>query len=1300
MIIKNIKNKLFFLVLFCYTPFYSFSLSNPFLFYFSINLTGQILAGIIIFIPFWFLKIKTGIIQLNNKIKKIIYFFTIFLIILFLNIHVKDKTIIQHAINKKDQYDSIFKPLGKKAKIIGLDKNDILIDINLPRYYNLYHIDGSCNLNPHELLNNKNLRNNLEKYDGKIFIICEWRKHVFDFYNELLDKNVSPDKWQILEAGQMFYKILKINKKDKSPPNIINKKMEFDEAYKNRKMINFAGKKFSNFKHEALIFPKDINYRNYYTLGQEICYKFGPRYSKGWIFSIIGNNKVWKELPFSFFYNKKYQKVVKIFIDDCSQPPFRMRPEEYCVINKDDIYIYSGYININLEKLDKIAGKKIEEAVFICDNNQSSFAAESLALDLLNRGGKIYGYIIGYSQIHKMLSNKKIKFFFNFIKYFYGFEYIVLILIIIFIVKFNKFLFSNLKRIDYINITTYKKINKIVFIIKSFLFRMIGFLYIICLGLLLFKIGNISLSLNNTILGTNLQDVTRLNLPLLSIIPLLTYILLFRNIIRFTPKRHNILFKIIIFLVMIYITNKFIYTYINNSIYLFSAISFLLILLIHDFWENIYNIFYLYRIYNINKSIFTLIPLNLVDKIKFTGQKATYLNKIKKIGFNIPEGYALITTIDDFIKNYKAGNLEKNKYWIKIVKELKNKFSKQNLIIRSSTPDEDMIGNLKAGVYTSVANVNFNNLNSSIFKVLTSYKTKGVNPSIKVGVIIQVLLDFNCSGVAIREEINLGSNILVEAAKGNNFLITSGRGAKLVGRIGSISNKWISGNLIKTKKIEKNIVKAFTIIEKNLKNPINIEWGLLNNNFILLQARKILYKNNDLMINTPAYTLNLLKTDLKKHIYNNKIILDIGELVDYQYNTSIATIEFIEKLYSYKGPQTLIGGIFYKLLSNIGPEPSIAKIFNGLYFNLVPKRPFLFIIIKPFINTTNLFLKITLKYRLLNLEKRIINSKDICIEKLKENELNNNKKTQILAKGILSYRKELLKREAKHLFEIALIIKIYFKKKAFTQLKNMDPFLSFLANTNKSKNKDEFYYRSLQEFSIDLPRYGEKYLTNKKLILRGNNDIQRISINRPDIKNKKDFILYLQALARDNFSFGVFNLRLKYLLLGKITGLKKKIFNLNTERLIELSNGKKLKPINNPVNNNAKNLPPKFTLQDLENWSANDFLELPDKETPFWVSGGNKNLQGTIVENISYYIKNYKTSILLLKYPLVEIIYKLPINSTVIALSGNRLCHAALIAKEKNINALFNANLYKNILNPGNIIKISKKGKITLIEKK
>lgn len=179
-----------------------------------------------------------------------------------------------------------------------------------------------------------------------------------------------------------------------------------------------------------------------------------------------------------------------------------------------------------------------------------------------------------------------------------------------------------------------------------------------------------------------------------------------------------------------------------------------------------------------------------------------------------------------------------------VLKKIINKgFSDIEVIVRSSSFDEDLNNSSNAGKYNSILNVNgLKNISKAIDEVINSYMLSDVdftNSNIKNQVFIQPMLkNVTISGVAFSIDPNTGGNYIIinyDDSTGLTNTVTSGDSLNIK-TFYCFRNRHVKSN-INLQKIVDLVFELENIFETN---KLDIEFAIANNEVYLLQVRPLI----------------------------------------------------------------------------------------------------------------------------------------------------------------------------------------------------------------------------------------------------------------------------------------------------------------------------------------------------------------------------------------------------------------------------------------------------------------------------
>jgi len=205
----------------------------------------------------------------------------------------------------------------------------------------------------------------------------------------------------------------------------------------------------------------------------------------------------------------------------------------------------------------------------------------------------------------------------------------------------------------------------------------------------------------------------------------------------------------------------------------------------------------------------------------------------------------------DFLRNKK-----------KIILDIKKKFKKKKIIIRSSSLSEDNENLSNAGKYLSIPNLRSDSkfIEQTIVKVINKFDSQ------KDQILVQEFIDkTEMSGVIFTREANYNSPYYVinYDTSGKTNIITSGKNNT------SIQTEYIFRNKIDISTKFIGLLQSVKILEKIMNsNRIDIEFAKKNNKWILFQCRPLpghyVKKNIDEKINKSLVNIKKKIDKLKK----------------------------------------------------------------------------------------------------------------------------------------------------------------------------------------------------------------------------------------------------------------------------------------------------------------------------------------------------------------------------------------------------------------------------------------------------
>ena len=275
--------------------------------------------------------------------------------------------------------------LGASASKLGLNEDDILIDPRHPTVFAMYHVDGACNLDPRQLLKDRELRIGLENSGKRLVFITEDAQTLSYLYSKILDAGHSDERWLLLDAGLLFFDLLSTKRPDFIQLDGLSRSYEGDlQVLPNTKF------------HESLAVDQKYQIDRPSRLVQALTNRPGAIPSITYPSSILGSHKSWRERRPSFLRSETALYTTVVMIDD-SQPSDSFtatRKAHYPKYTLEFSLVNTGGLITSMEDLDALANRRIERVLFVLSVPTFISTAEALAVEQLNRGGEVLGYIV------------------------------------------------------------------------------------------------------------------------------------------------------------------------------------------------------------------------------------------------------------------------------------------------------------------------------------------------------------------------------------------------------------------------------------------------------------------------------------------------------------------------------------------------------------------------------------------------------------------------------------------------------------------------------------------------------------------------------------------------------------------------------------------------------------------------------------------------------------------------------------------------------------------------------------------
>ena len=195
-----------------------------------------------------------------------------------------------------------------------------------------------------------------------------------------------------------------------------------------------------------------------------------------------------------------------------------------------------------------------------------------------------------------------------------------------------------------------------------------------------------------------------------------------------------------------------------------------------------------------------------------------FLNRIE--GINIPDAFCISSV--DYDVNEVQNRIDSNKRYA----------------VRSSSVQEDLAGKSAAGIFESFLDIKgdqhiHQKIQECFLKINSARSNayhKTTDEKLKICVIIQEMVQPELSGVLFTKNP-------LSAAEEYHIQITKGRGDKLVSGMVNPETVILHKNEKTDDPLLKSLSNATSLIERNFKSDLDIEWAWKDNRLYILQAR-------------------------------------------------------------------------------------------------------------------------------------------------------------------------------------------------------------------------------------------------------------------------------------------------------------------------------------------------------------------------------------------------------------------------------------------------------------------------------
>lgn len=305
------------------------------------------------------------------------------------------------------------------------------------------------------------------------------------------------------------------------------------------------------------------------------------------------------------------------------------------------------------------------------------------------------------------------------------------------------------------------------------------------------------------------------------------------------------------------------------------------------------------------------IPQSIYDDI---GGKAKGLDQLIKAGFKVPRGF-LITQTDEIDESEILSFFEKNHF--------------ETVSVRSSASNEDGEQSSHAGQYDTFLFVDKEHLFEKIKLCIDSLKTIRseeyekhfhIHNDNKMNIVVQEMVNSEKSGVIFTAAPTNGSNILIEAVKG--------QGENLVSGVKNAHQYEISRkNFIakEDKLLSKNDIRRLYDVAKKIRETfhgdMDIEWAM-NGDLYILQMRPITTE----IIDLEEFDRD---EDLSNHLFTKR---NVGEMMPGA--VTPLTLSTSTKAIDYGMRYMLAKAGLYKTPYDEKPLRLISSFSNHLFFDM------------------------------------------------------------------------------------------------------------------------------------------------------------------------------------------------------------------------------------------------------------------------------------------------------------------------------------------------------------------------------